>query len=168
MIRRLQLANLAGVLALAILCVIQWKRDRALNLDVNRLEKARIENEQTISEQKKNLDGLNSDLAMFKEQLTGARTELSEAQEKLREMETQNSRLISERDQVRESLTNWMNAVHVRDERLKEANASIQDLADRLNAAIEKYNELATNYNSVVNDLNEARQSSTNSAAARH
>ncbi|HEU5122649.1 MAG TPA: hypothetical protein VFW05_01155 [Verrucomicrobiae bacterium] len=167
MSRRLQLANLAGVLALAILCVIQWKRDRALNLDVNRLEKARIENEQTIAEQQKNLKGLNSDLAMFKEQLTGARTELSEAQEKLHDVETQNSRLISERDQVRESLTNWMNAVHVRDERLKEANASIQDLADRLNAAIEKYNELATNYNSVVNDLNEARQSSTNSATTR-
>jgi chromosome segregation ATPase len=167
MSRRLQLANLAGVLALAILCVVQWKRDRALNLDVNRLEKARIENEQTIAEQQKNLKGLNSDLAMFKEQLTGARTELSEAQEKLRDVETQNSRLISERDQVRESLTNWMNAVHVRDERLKEANASIQDLADRLNAAIEKYNELATNYNSVVNDLNEARQSSTNSATTR-
>lgn len=168
MSNRFQYVNLAGVLLLAILCVVQWKRDRALNLDVNRLEKARIENEQTIAEQKKTLDGLNSDLGMFKEQLTGARAELSETRDNLRENEAQNSRLTVERDELRESITNWMNAVQVRDERLKEANASIEDLANRLNSSIQKFNELATNYNSVVNDLNEARQSSTNSAAARH
>ena len=164
---RFQYVNLAGVLALAILCVIQWNQDRALNLNVNRLEKARIENEQTISEQQKTLAGLNSDLAMFKDQLTGARTELSETHEKLRKVEAENSRLTRERDELRESLTNWMNAVEVRDERLKEANASIQDLADRLNASIQKYNELATNYNSVVKDLNETRQSSTNAATTQ-
>lgn len=165
---RFQYVNLIGVLALTVLCVVQWKRDRDLNLNVNRLEKARIENEQTIAEQQKNLKGLNSDLAMFKEELTGARTELSETRDKLHENETQNSRLILERDELRESLTNWMNAVSVRDERLKEANASIQDLAERLNASVQKFNELATNYNAVVKDLNELRQPATNAAAARH
>jgi len=69
---------------------------------------------------------------------------------------------------LRESLTNWMNAVSARDERLKEANASIQDLAERLNASVQKFNELATNYNAVVKDLNELRQPATNAAAARH
>jgi len=39
-------------------------------------------------------------------------------------------------------------AVAVRDERMKRANARIQQLAEDLNASIRKYNELITNRNS--------------------
>lgn len=157
MSRGLQLFNLVGVVALAILCVFQWQRDRALNLEVNRLEQVRIDNEGKLSEQAKTLAGLNSDLALFKDQVTTARTELSELRDKFRIAETENVQLVAERDQLRESLTNWMQAVTLRDERLKEANAHIQDLGDRLNDSIRKYNELATNYNSVVTNLNTLR-----------
>ena len=33
--------NLAGVLALALLCVVQWRLNRQLNLELNAAEKAR-------------------------------------------------------------------------------------------------------------------------------
>lgn len=154
---RFQYVNLAGVVALVILCIVQWTRDRALNLEVNRLEKSRINHEQTISDQEKSLRGLNSDLAAFKDQLTSTRSELAETSKKLRESESSNNRLTLERDQLRENITNWMNAVALRDERLKEANTTVQNLADQLNASILKFNELATNYNSVVAELDTLR-----------
>lgn len=58
-----------------------------------------------------------------------------------------------ERDQLKGAITNWANAVALRDERMKEANARIEQLAADLNASIRKYNELVTNYNAVVRTL---------------
>jgi len=158
--RGLQYANLAGVLALAILCVVQWRRDRDLNLEVNRLEKTRIAGESKIQEQEKTLLGLTSDLALFKEQLTTARSDLRQARDRLRTVESENFQLTGERDQLREAITNWMSAVAIRDERINEANGRIRDLADQLNASIRKFNELTTNFNNVVTELNKQRADS--------
>lgn len=157
MSRRLQFFNLIGVVALAGLCVFQWRADRRLNLEVGRLEKMRIDNEQKIIEQQKTADGLGRDLAFFKEQFNQAHTDLAEVKGKLREEESLNERLQNERDQLRESITNWTQAVAERDARLKEANERIGELADKLNGAIRKYNELASNYNGVVGELNATR-----------
>ncbi len=44
-----------------------------------------------------------------------------------------------------------------RDERLQEANAEIRRLSAGLNSSIHKFNDLATNHNAVVKDLNELR-----------
>ncbi len=165
--RALKWINLAGVLALAILCVIQWSRDRALNLEINRLEKARIDNEAKIQEQEKAIRGLNSDLALFKEQLTTTRSELKDTRDQLRTVELENINLSAERDQLRISITNWMEAVTLRDERIKEANERIQSLANDLNDSIGKFNELATNYNNVVADLNRLSEAKAPSSGAR-
>jgi uncharacterized coiled-coil DUF342 family protein len=60
-----------------------------------------------------------------------------------------------ERDQLKDSITNWMNAVTQRDERIKEGNTQIRKLADDLTASVNKFNSLATNYNATVQQLNE-------------
>lgn len=145
--RRLQYANLAGVLALAILCVVQWQRDRGLNLERNRLEKARIEDAAVIRDREKTVRGLTSDLALFKEQISTTRSELGETLDRLRQVESDNTNLATERDQLKESLTNWMAAVSIRDQRINEANQRIQGLAEELNRSIRKFNELAAHYN---------------------
>jgi hypothetical protein len=64
--------------------------------------------------------------------------------------ESTNQQLTLERDRLKAAITNWANAVVVRDERMKEANTRIEQLADDLNASIRKYNELATNRNAAV------------------
>jgi chromosome segregation ATPase len=158
--------NLAGVLVLVALCVLQWRGDRALNLEVNRLEKTRLSQETKIAEQVKNLHGLNDDLALFEEELTRAQSELGESRKKLQELERSQPQLATERDQLKESVTNWANAVAARDERLATANTRIQELADQLNGSIQKFNELATNYNAIVQNLNELRGSKTNNISA--
>ncbi len=67
--------------------------------------------------------------------------------------ENVNQQLTLERDQLKAAITNWTNAVAVRDERMKEANARIKQLAADLNTSIRKYNELATNRNAVGKDV---------------
>ena len=155
--RRLQYLNLFGVFALAGLCVFQWRMNRQLNLDVNRLEKARLEQTAQFDDQSKKLKGTTEDLETFREQLTRANVELKEQTEKSAAGETKIENLTVERDELKSALAKWTNAVAERDQRLKESNVQIQKLADDLNAAVVKYNQLATNYNSVVKDLNEAR-----------
>ena len=169
--KKLQWINLFGVLALAILCVVQWQRDRQLNLEVQRLEKARYAQEEKMAEQEKAARGLSADLAQFKQQFQAAHTDLSEARKSLRESERDKTQLLNERDQLKTSVTNWTAAVSERDRRLKESGEQLRDLSARLtdsiqkfnelatnhNAAIHRFNELATNYNNVVKDLNELR-----------
>jgi chromosome segregation ATPase len=155
--RRLQYLNLFGVLALAGLCIFQWRMNRQLNLEVNQLEKSRIEQTVQFDEQSKKLKGTTEDLEAFRGQLTRANVSLKEQIDKSAGDETKIENLTVERDELKTALVKWTNAVAERDQRLKESNAQIQKLADDLNAAVVKYNQLATNYNSVVNDLNELR-----------
>lgn len=161
--RTLQWLNLVGVLGLAALCVVQWQRDRRLNLDLRDSEKTRMAHEQKLSEQEKNLRGLTDDLTQMKEHLGRISGEAKDSQKKLQETERDNLQLTNEREQLRQNVTNWANAVKLRDERLGEANEQIRSLGENLKASVEKYNQLATNYNSVVDDLNKLRGSSTNS-----
>jgi uncharacterized phage infection (PIP) family protein YhgE len=142
-----------------------------MNLEVNRLEKVRQTQEEKISEQEKAANGLNADLARFKEQFKEAHSDANEARQSLRKLENENSQLLREREQLKVSVTNWAAAVTARDESLKEANERLRDTASRLNesilkfnelasnynASVKRFNELATNYNSVVTQLNEAR-----------
>ena len=154
---RLHYVNLVGVLALALLCMAQWRHDRDLNLEVNRLEKARQDQTVKLTEQEQIVRGLTADLAQFKEQFGKAQTELSDERQKLRMSEHDVRQLSAERDQLKTSVTNWANAVTIRDERLKEAGAQIRRLSDESNASIRRFNELATNHNALVKDLNEVR-----------
>ena len=160
--RWLQYINLFGVLALAALCVFQWRMNRQLNLETNRLEKTRIEHTRQLEEQSKKVKGTTEDLETFREQLTRANVELKEQTEKFAASEANVDALTLERDAMKEALAKWTNAVAERDKQLKEGNAQIQKLADDLNAAVKKYNQLATNYNAVVEELNKLR-----SAAAK-
>ena len=153
----IQYVNLLGVLVLAALCIAQWQRDRRMNLEVNRLEKAGIGHRSMLAEQEQLIQGLNTDLAQFKKQMTKVQTDLNETRQKLRASEKEAHQLTAQRDQLKTSITNWVAAVSARDERLKEANKEIGRLADELNGSIKKFNELATNYNATVKDLNDLR-----------
>jgi len=165
MSRRLQYWNLFGVLALGVLCVFQWRHDRQLNLELNESKKTLQAQEKQLAENVKTLDGLRADLAGFKESYASARAEATELQKKLTAQERENAKLTGERDQLKDSITNWVAAVTVRDERLKEANTRLTELVNKLNDSISKFNSLATNYNSVVDQLNAARSAKPEPAA---
>jgi chromosome segregation ATPase len=162
----LQYVNLLGVLILSALCIVQWRRDRHLNLETNRLEKIRLQNTTTLFNQEQSIKGLNADLLQLKEQMGKIQTDLAETRQKLRTTENESRQLTAERDQLKSSITNWVHAVAARDERLKEANNEIRQLGEELNFSITKFNELATNYNATVKELNELKARLVQSAPA--
>jgi chromosome segregation ATPase len=147
---QLKYLNLFGVLALAALCIAQWQRDRRLNLEIGHLEQVRLQQGAKIDEQASLLKGLNEDLGQLKTSLGNEQTLRSQAEQKVLSSESTNEQLILERDQLKAAITNWADAVAVRDQRMKEANTRIEQLAADLNASIRKYNELVTNRNAAV------------------
>jgi chromosome segregation ATPase len=154
---QLKYLNLIGVVALACLCVAQWLHDRHLNLEIKHLDQVRSEQSARIDDQANQLKGLNEDLDQLKTSLATERTLRSQVEQKLRPAEAANQQLSLERDQLKGEISNWANAVALRDERMKEANARIEELAVDLNASIRKYNELVTNYNAAVKTLGGTR-----------
>jgi len=147
---QLKYVNLFGVLALVTLCVIQWQRDRRLNLEIGRLDQVRLQQATRIDEQANLLKGLNEDLGQLKTSLANEQSLRTQAEQKVLSSENTNEQLILERDQLKAAITNWANAVALRDERMKEANARIEQLAADLNASIRKYNGLLTNHNAAT------------------
>lgn len=152
--RILQYFNALGVFLLVLLCVSQWRTNRNLNLEVNRLEKLRLEQLGKSQEQIQEIQGCRGDLEAFREQLKQVHADLVGTRVKLKSSETESAQLAAERDQLKQSVTNWVQAVAVRDSRLKEATDHIQKLAEERNEAVTKFNEIAEKYNGVVNDLN--------------
>ena len=154
---QLKYMNLIGVVALACLCVTQWLHDRRLNLEIKRLDQVRLEQSAKIDDQANRLKGLTEDLDQLKASLVTERDLRSQIEQKFGTAEAANEQLTLERDQLKGAITNWANAVALRDERMKQANARIEELAADLNASIRKYNELVTNYNAVVKALGGTR-----------
>jgi chromosome segregation ATPase len=155
--RVLQVLNLVGVLALAALCVLQWRANRAVNLEATGLEKIRLDQAARLAEQEKSLKGLTADLDAFRDQLGATHENLRAAEAKVATLERDTRQLTAERDQLKAAVEKWAEAVAARDARLAELDRQVRQLAADRNDAVRQFNELAEKYNAVVKDLNEAR-----------
>lgn len=153
--RVLQLLNLAGVLALAVLCAAQWQNNRQFNLEVNRLEAIRIDQSRKLDERGNTIAGQARDLDDLRQHLTRLTAEVKETEGKLALSQRDAAQCAAERDQLKESVRKWSEAVTARDERLRENQQQIRDLAANMSETTVKFNELATNYNAIVVQLNE-------------
>ena len=165
MSRALTWINLSGVLLLAVLCALQWRTNRALNLQVNSLESTRIAQAAQLDEKAAALRGLTSDLDRFREQLGTTTLSQKDAETKLRASERLAAQLASERDQLKDSIAQWTAAVAARDERLTEASARIRDLSAKLNDTVAKYNALVASHNDLVKQVNDSRAAAAPPAA---
>jgi len=152
--RRLELANLAGVLLLAVLCVVQWKTHRRLNLRIADLEKSRLELTARSAEQTRALEGCSADLEEFRGQLMKANLNLKEARLESASSERELHTLRGQGEQLKAGITNWSNAVTARDQQLVEASRQIRELATDRNETVIKFNELADRYQSLVRQWN--------------
>jgi chromosome segregation ATPase len=163
--RFLQYLNLLGVAALALLCGVQWRTNRQVNLEATGLMKAGFEQAAKLEDQDKSLKSCAVDLEGFREQLSRAHNILKVTETKAAVAEREIRQLSSERDQLKTSGTNWAAAVSTRDDQLKAANEQLHKLAEGRNETIANFNELARKYNAVVQDLNEARTKLASMAA---
>jgi chromosome segregation ATPase len=143
--RALQYLNLLGVLALVILCGVQWQINGRQHDELDRSEKTRAAQAITILNQQITIKGCQADLDEFRQRLALAESQLKDAQQKLAQDAIQIHNLATERDQLRAAMDKWIAAVKERDAALKKA------LEDR-NDAVAKFNDLAGKYNELVKD----------------
>ena len=152
MSRSLPIINLVGTIAIAGLCVFQWQVNRKLNLQINTLEKNRIAQSAEIADTQKALKGTKADLEDFRQQITSTRTTLKETETTLGTTRSKLDFALGENEQLKTTLTNWMEAVHSRDEQLKTAQNQLVQLAEERNQAVVKFNELVCKYNKTPKD----------------
>lgn len=152
--RVLAWVNFGGVLALAVLCAVQWTTNRAVQLEVRRLEQVRREQAARLEEQETAARAMSADLEDFRTRLAGSLQEVREAEEKAARFERESMELAAERDAYKARIEQWAEAVAARDAQLETLQAQLQQAAAARNEATQRFNELATRYNSVVEDLN--------------
>ena len=119
-----------------------------------RLENVRIQNEKQLSDQERRLQGLKADIETFRTQLRETSDRLLEAERKAARDQKQIDQLTAERDQLKESITQWSSAVAARDAELKHVNENLQKSVSERNQAVEEFNKLAEKYNGTMTELN--------------
>ena len=152
--RTLHYVNLVGVLVLGVLCSLQWRIDRQLNLRINQLEKERIGDRQRIEEQVQTIEGQTADLERFREHVARSTAGLKVAESNLMAARRECHQLAGERDQLKESVSSWSTAVAERDEQLTRASDQLQKLGQERYDIVARFNSLAEKHNVVVADLN--------------
>ena len=152
--RTLHYFNFIGVFALAVLCVLQWRINRDLNLRTNLLEKDRITQNARIDEQNGQIKGQAADLDAFRENVQRAAAELKSAELNHLVSRREAAQVGAERDQLKESVAGWSKAVAERDEQLKRLGEQARKLAEDRNEAVVKFNELVGKHNETVTNLN--------------
>jgi len=151
--RLLQWFNLIGVVALTALCVVQWRTNRTLNLELNQQQKLGEQTASRLKELARQMQGGAADLEEFRQRVAQANSALQAAEARRAALEPQLKQLRNERDQLKTSVTNWAAAVAARDDRLKQAGADLARLGSERNEAVRKFNELAVRQNQLVAEL---------------
>ncbi|MGA2443708.1 MAG: hypothetical protein ABSH08_22365 [Tepidisphaeraceae bacterium] len=137
--RLLSIFNCLGVGVLAVLCAIQWQANSRLENNLEQLDKTRIEQSTKIAQQESTLKDDAADLEDLRQRLSMSESELEKA--------------VADGTQLKATLAKWMAAVKERDAAIKQAGERIQKLAGERNRAIQKFNDLADKYNSLVKQM---------------
>lgn len=147
--------NLIGVLVLGVLCVSQWRINRQLHGELDRLEEVRREQAAKLDERDRTINGQASDLGALREHLTRVTGGLHAAEERGRQTARQLAQLESEREQLQAGVRKWAEAVEARDEQLRATHAQLREVVGQTHETVTKYNELAANYSALVETLND-------------
>jgi chromosome segregation ATPase len=149
--------NFLGVVALAILCMIQWQANSQIFGQLGRTNQVRLDQAAKIAEQDATLNQNSTDLADVRQRLSLAESDLKDINAKLAAANQQIDQLSAQRDQLKTSLDQWVAACAARDQEIKQAEQQIQKLTTDRDQAIAKFNDLADKYNGVVKQLNGGR-----------
>ncbi len=166
MSRSLAWLNLAGVVLLALLCLWQWRGNRALHLHLASVQVQAAERALKMEELDRHKRGLSADLELFRTQLERASAELRASENRAGRAEQERHQAQALVEELKVQVASWHEAVAARDARLTEANALLQDLNQRLQEAVEQHNALATRYNDTVRLYEELAQRYTAAEAS--
>ena len=153
--RKLNILNFLGIVALAVLCGFQWKKTRDLHTHSVSQEIAIRDLEKRLADREQALKLTQTDLEEFRQKLISTHESLKKEETLTQKLRSNVEQLDLEREELKNAVTKWAEAVRVRDDRLKELSEKLNTLAEERNATVAKYNELATKHNETVELLNE-------------
>lgn len=156
--RLLSRFNALGVLALTALCVLQWRTNRNLNLEINRREQTHLDQTTLLLQQTRTVQGQAGDLANLRAHLDRLTRETDQTAANLAAAQRQLQQARAAGDQLRSSVSNWAAAVAARDRQIEEHAARIRALANERNDTVNQFNELAVRHNQLVKDFDSLRQ----------
>jgi septal ring factor EnvC (AmiA/AmiB activator) len=137
--------NFAGIVAVALLCAIQWEINSRLEARAQQLDQTRIEQSAKIDEQARELKDDAADLEDLRGRLTTCESDLGKAI-------AQRDQLGLENKQLGAALDKWVAAVKARD-------AALSEVLKQRNDAIAKFNDLANKYNGLVKQTEDGQGS---------
>ena len=162
--RFLQVLNLLGILALAGLCVVQWRTNSRLASDVLNLELTRRRLTAHVAEQDRRIADDTADLDDFRRRVALAESELKDLQRKLTtvtdqrdQLAIQCKQLLAQRDQLKSAIDAYAAAVTARDKVIAHEADELKKLAADRDQVVKQFNDLADKYNAVVKQLNDER-----------
>lgn len=147
--------NFLGILVLCVLCALQWLVNSRVNLRANSLEDIRRQQSAKLEENDKTIRAYTSDLEDFRQRLSLSETQLKDLDEKLSHEIAERNQIAAERDDLKNALGQWMDAVADRDKTINQARDQLQKLAAQRNDAIQKLNDLTDKYNTLVTQWNQ-------------
>jgi septal ring factor EnvC (AmiA/AmiB activator) len=128
--------NFTGIVAVTLLCAIQWEVNSRLEARERELDQTRIEQSAKIDEQTRELRDDAADLEDLRGRLTTCESDLSKAI-------AQRDQLGLENKQFGAALDKWVAAVKARD-------AALTEVLKQRNDAIAKFNDLAGKYDGLL------------------
>jgi len=156
--RLLPWINAVAIPVLAGLCVVQWWHDRDVQL---RLRQCREELSRSLAERQQletRLEQTQADLELFRDRYQASEQRVAGLTTELHQRTEQWERCMAEAVQTRAALTNWMEAVRLRDEKLEEAASRILELNARLEELADRYRQCVTNFQSLLEQYERLQQ----------
>lgn len=150
--------NFFGVVLLAVLCGLQWQRNRGVNLQVEALTRKGWDQAAKLSEQDRAVKACTADLESFRTQLANNHATVQQIETKANEAARAMAQVSGERDQLKANVTNWSTAVASRDEQLRELGERLHKTAEERNQLATKWNGLGEKHNALVKELDERTQ----------
>ena len=160
----LQLFNFLGVIALTVLCVMQFRANSSLHQDIDILKKLRNDQIIRIESQEKAIKGRDADIEELRHQLSIAQAANDELTKRLAVIERDLTKAVAERDRLSAEIENWKNAVQLRDDAIKKQNDLLKEAGNRIdqliadrNDDIHKFNDLVAKYNLLVKQVEQSQ-----------
>ena len=143
--RALPIINFVGCLLLAVVVVIQWRREQSLENDLGRSRAMVVQRDEELTKEKQRADGLARDVRLLKESVESQQQALEQAQGDLakRDSEATNlqgevTRLTAEGDAAAKRVAEWQQGLAARDRRIETLEAALKEARARLDEAIAK------------------------------
>lgn len=135
--------NFAGIVAVTLLCAIQWQTNSRLDARAQQLDQTRIEQSAKIDQQTRELKDDAADMEDLRGRLTTCESDLSKTI-------AERDQLGLENKQLGAALDKWVAAVKARD-------AALSEVLKQRNDAIAKFNDLAGKYNGLVKETEQGQ-----------